>query len=74
MEKPERVILDDKLSMTELIIEFIKNNPDCKFSDVYKNFPNWDEAQLRKKLRRLIETHRIVQRLRVEEEFTRIIH
>ncbi len=74
MEKPETVTLNDKLSMTELIIEFIKNNPDCKVSDIYKNFPNWDEAHVRKKVRRLIETHRIIQRLRVEEEFKRIIH
>ncbi len=60
--------------MSELIIEFIKKNPDCKRSDLYKQFPDWDQGHIRSKVRRLVETHRVVERLRVEEEFKRIIH
>jgi hypothetical protein len=60
--------------VTELIIEFIKSNPDCKRTDIYKQFPDWDEAHIRYKIRRLVETHRIVTRFRVEQEFEREIH
>lgn len=68
-EKPE-VSTDSKATMTDIIVQFIKDNPDCKLSDMYHNFPNWDQAHIRTKIRRLVEIHKITQRFRVEGDFT----
>jgi len=73
MEKPEELeIPESKLSMSEQILEYVKDNPDCRVSDLYRRFPRWDQGHIRTKVRRLVETHRIVQRLRVEKDYNPI--
>ena len=47
------------------IIQVIKENPNCTMSDIYKEFPDMDTAGVRKIMRRMIESHRVVQRFTV---------
>lgn len=47
------------------IIQVIKENPNCTMSDIYKEFPDMDTASIRKIMRRMIESHRVVQRFTV---------
>ena len=47
------------------IIQVIKENPSCTMSDIYKEFPDMDTAGVRKIMRRMIESHRVVQRFTV---------
>jgi hypothetical protein len=65
-EKPE-ISTDSKATMTELILDFIKDNPNCKLSDMYSYFSDWDTAHIRTKIRRMVETHMVVQRFSVEK-------
>jgi len=47
------------------IIQVVKENPSCTMSDIYKEFPDMDTAGIRKIMRRMIESHRVVQRFTV---------
>ena len=47
------------------IIQIIKENPNCTIADIYKEFPDMDTASIRKIMRRMIESHRVIQRFTV---------
>lgn len=61
-------------TLSQLIIEFVEENPDCQLSDFYKAYPKYDEAHIRAKFRRLIETHRLIQHYRVGNKFKKEIY
>ncbi len=67
-------ILTTKKTMVQLILDFVEKNPDCQLSDFYKAYPQYDEAHVRAKFRRLIETHRLVQHFRVGAKFQKEIY
>ena len=47
------------------VIQIIKENPNCTIADIYKEFPDMDTASIRKIMRRMIESHRVVQKFTV---------
>ncbi len=49
----------------DLIVLFVKDNPNCVLSDIYKEFPNIDQGGIRRAVRRMIEGHRLIQRFSV---------
>jgi hypothetical protein len=66
-EAPEEHIRNNK-SVTPIqdnIVIFVRDNPNCVMSDIYKEFPNIDEGGVRRAMRRLIESHRVIQRFTV---------
>jgi hypothetical protein len=44
------------------VVQVIKENPNCTIADIYKEFPDMDTASIRKVMRRMIESHRVIQR------------
>ena len=47
------------------VIQVVRENPNCTISDIYKEFPDMDPASIRKVMRRMIESHRVIQRFTV---------
>ena len=47
------------------VIQVVRENPNCTISDIYKEFPDLDQASIRKVMRRMIESHRVIQRFTV---------
>jgi hypothetical protein len=47
-------ILTTKKTMVQLILEFVEKNPDCLLRDIYNAYPQYDQAHMRSKIRRLI--------------------
>ena len=47
------------------IVQVVKENPNCTIADIYKEFPDMDTASIRKSIRRMIESHRVIQRFTV---------
>lgn len=45
---------------------YIKENPNCIISDIYRAFPNNDQAYIRKCIRNMVEGHYIRQRFTVD--------
>lgn len=50
----------------DMIRHFIKEHPACVISDIYKGFPDLDEANIRKLIRKMVEGRRIKQHFTID--------
>ncbi len=66
-EPPKEFVRNNKsvTPIQDAMVIFVRDNPNCVMSDIYKEFPNVDEAGLRRAMRRMIEGHRVIQRFTV---------
>ena len=65
-----RVINDFKVRgketpATDAIREFVKSNPNCKISDILKAFPERDDGSIRNTIRKMVESHKLIQRFSI---------
>lgn len=67
-------IITTKKTLVQIILDFVDNNPDCRLGDIYSAYPKYDQAHIRSKIRRLIETHRLIQHLRVGAKYKKEIY
>ena len=51
--------------VTNMIRAFIEKNPNCSISDIYKGFPDRDSASIRRIIRKMVESHSVVQRFSI---------
>ena len=66
-EPPKEFVRNNKsvTPIQDAIVIFVRDNPNCVISDIYKEFPDIDTAGIRRAIRRMIEGHRVIQRFTV---------